>query len=158
MGIKSLLTGTPWWVWCVLGYLLFIGYKATLKRTAFIPSLLIAPSILFFLTMRSALGLDVFIYFIISFCVGSMVSKIFFVPDFLIIDRNKWLIQLQGSFVTLGLILVIFAAKYFFGFLKATNQELALSLRWLELLLSGLFSGVMWGRVGSIIRRFYKAS
>lgn len=158
MRISAILCGTPIWVWCLLMYLLFVGYKATKTRIIFVPILFLVPTALLLLTTRSlwVQGIMGLCYFLPAFLVGLVLTYCFLAPGFEPVDRQRLLIKLKGSFVTLGLVLIIFSTKYFFGFLKAVNPDRAFALRGIEFLATGLFSGVMWGRVVSIIVRFLR--
>ena len=40
------IIGTPWWVWIILVYLLFVGIKALKPRIVYLPKLFIIPAVL----------------------------------------------------------------------------------------------------------------
>lgn len=65
------------------------------------------------------------------------------------IDKKSSLIQIPGSWDTLLVILIIFAAKYYFGYEKATNSVLAAQLNFKVsmLVLSGVCTGLFLGRL-----------
>ncbi|UCM93227.1 MAG: hypothetical protein LF884_02925 [Rickettsia endosymbiont of Cimex lectularius] len=143
MQIIYFLKATPFWVYLLFGYLIFRGIKAT-KQTVILPSrLFIAPVIFLLLYIK---GFSNNVQDLTLFCILLIISIIinwrFF--DKPLIQVNNNLIIILGSWQPLILILIIFSIKYFFGYMRAVNLELAQKYKIMELIISSLVLGGMF--------------
>jgi hypothetical protein len=126
----DILTHTPSWVWLVLALLVFRGLKRTKTREVSQNSLILLPAILTLLALRRLVmaGFDADVL---------MGTAIGIIAAFVILLSIKPARQtrrlpngkllLQGEWLSLGLLLVIFAANYIDGVLTAIDPATAAS-------------------------------
>lgn len=126
----DILTHTPGWVWLVLALLVFRGLKRTKTREVSQNSLILLPAILTVLALRRLVmaGFDADVL---------MGTAIGIIAAFVILLSIKPARQtrrlpngkllLQGEWLSLGLLLVIFAANYIDGVLTAIDPATAAS-------------------------------
>ncbi|WP_341758445.1 hypothetical protein [Candidatus Tisiphia endosymbiont of Ditula angustiorana] len=143
MQIIYFLKATPFWVYLLFGYLIFRGIKAS-KQTVILPSrLFIAPVVFLLLYIK---GFSNNVQNLTLFCILLIISTIinwrFF--DKPLIQVNNNLIIIPGSWQPLILIIIIFSIKYFFGYMRAVNLELAQKYKIMELIISSWVLGVMF--------------
>lgn len=143
--IWSFVTGTPIWVWCVLGYIVFVGIQAINERIVAIPKLFIIPAILItiryqvFLSEHALLCcLSIFVGVGLGFWITA--KK----PGVILKDNNS--VRLQGSYVTLVMLLSFFLLKYVFGYLNSVQNPIALEYASIEVFVSALLTGSFLGR------------
>ncbi len=156
--IRNAITGTPFWVWGIFAYLLFVGIKSRHDHVVYLPKLFIVPAVLLglkykvFMTGNST---DVLVY-IASMIVGIGIG--FFIASKIPIKVLKDLksIELPGTYSTFVILLSFFFIKYIFGYLKGTNPDLAAEYFVFDILFSALFSGYFLGRAISYLYRFLK--
>lgn len=156
--IIKIIGGTPLWVWGVLGYLIFRGVNAIKPHKVYLPRLLILPLILILLRytfFTNASSTDLMIYgscLVLGILVGAFVaSKI----DFHVI-KDEWLVELPGNYHTLVILVLFFAIKYLFGFLRANDPSLAIHYSWLEAAGTALLPGFFLGKTVVYARKFIK--
>ncbi|TNF67512.1 MAG: hypothetical protein EP298_06910 [Gammaproteobacteria bacterium] len=159
------LAYTPWWVYVLFIYLLFIGIKASKPSHKPISKLAIIPAIFLILSIESlinqtnlhginllayaiALVIGIIIGFIIACFIGAQATK----------ENNKYIIILPGSWLTLILILIIFISKYYFGFKVGDNPNLIHNLYFTITMLSvyGVTAGLFIGRFIFYLMRIYQ--
>lgn len=154
------LSHTPAYAFFIFFYLLFAGIKASKDRvvsiykTAFIAVAFFLLSIggVTKLKLHPSLILAYLSIIILSGLVGWFRvsrAKIF-------VDKEKKLISLPGSWITLGLLLAIFSSKYYLGynlyrdptFFQTTEAKL------ITILASGFSFGFVFGRLLNYLYRF----
>ena len=159
--IFKILSGTPTWVWVILGYLLFVGILATKQRIVYIPKLFIIPIVLFILKYKELLNSDttIFTIYLISLVLAISISFKYTGKQKLQIILEQFAVRMPGTYSTLLLLLAFFTIKYIFGFLKSQNISLYNELKILEFSLTGIFSGYFFGSaLNHLIRYIQKKS
>lgn len=149
-----MIFATPWWVWGILAYLIFVGIKATRTHTLSLPKLFIIPLILIALKYTLFFSKQAILYvgcIGLGFALGWMMSMR--MP--LKILKQKKAIELPGTYVTLVLFLGFFLIKYVFGYWESDYVELFLKYEWLNLIVTGVFSGYFLGRACCYVYRYY---
>ena len=157
--ILKILVHTPWWVYVVFSYLMFIGVRSLKTRvvpfwlTILFP-LVITPISLTILTrsMRGIL-LDFVIFALALFALGYLGYFLTSRQD-VVVDRTSKNISIPGSWVTLFYVMIIFFTKYYFNYTRAVHPHL-LTEDWFRKMLivfSGMTLGYLWGRFA---RYFY---
>lgn len=145
--ITKIILQTPYWVWGICVYLLYIGIKATQDRVIYLPKLFIPPFI--FLAMRffSLIHLtpqSIFLSFIFL-CIGIIFGIYHGYQTKITYMRNLY-ISLPGSKITLIMILLFFMTKYSFGVLKTINIPLYNEYGFFDILINMVFSGYLLGK------------
>lgn len=161
--IVNALKGTPWWVYVLFFYLLFIGIKAlkpavvSLKKMFILPIIFIAWSLYNLITeLYDPLHLG---FWIVSLAAGTLLGWLMIRSFPMKADKKKNLITTQGGPSTLILILLIFSTKYFFGYYTATHPEAMenLSFVFFRLAASGLITGMFVGKALCIGYKYKKS-
>ena len=149
-GILKIITGTPWWVWPLLAFLLWRGINALKPSIIRVHDLFVMPLILATISMRgliktyglpaSPLGAWSALFF-----VGILFVLLTTPRTAILVDRQRGLVQRPGSALTLVIILMVFGVKYYFGYLDAVSpgvtQEMTFVL--LRFALSGMMMGML---------------
>jgi hypothetical protein len=149
----EILLHTPWWVYVLFAYILYVGIKATKMRSVPVFQLFIAPSIFTVLSLHTLAGRigDHFFYIIpwgLAAGIGIAIGWIEMQRLNIIVDRKKRLLKIQGSAFTLILFLLFFGSQYYYGFMSATQPERVKEIQFaiFILLVSGIGTGIMWVR------------
>ena len=152
--IYETLIYTPWWVYLLFCYLVFIGIKATKTRVISLKKLFALPiifSILSIETLVSSFKLSVLSISIyaIALSIGLILGWLLVKNQEMQFDKKYNLIQVQGSWSTLILILCIFCAKYYFGYALALdpNKSQDTLFEVIMLVVSGAITGMFIGRL-----------
>lgn len=142
----NITTTTPTHAWMILAILIWTGINATKELTISIPRLFIIPALLTMMKLKVFLhsGPSIMLSYTIALALSSFYS--FRTKPPAKFSKDKWSVTLPGSYKTLVVLLIFFAVKYTFGFMKSNNAELYSSLIYLDMLLSGIFSGFFLGR------------
>lgn len=158
--IIQAIKGTPVWVFIVFGYVLFIGIQALKARTVPVLRLFILPAAFLLWGVYAALNklsspIAVLTY-IITLLLGSMLSWLYYRKLKIKVDHSQQTVTLPGSSVTLILVLLIFSAKYFFGYIYATNPlaHENLLIQMASLATSGMITGIIVGRAGAYYQKY----
>lgn len=158
--LSQILNGTPWWVWVIFIYVMIVGIKALSPRVVSLYRLTLMPLIFVALSVHTLwvlplnfMRIALFVIFVIAgIGIGFwQISRLF-----IEIDRNKKLLAVPGSPMTLILVLIVFASKYYFGYTEATNPGIIDQLAFILplLIISGLCTGTFIGRGICYICRF----
>ncbi|MDN3505833.1 MAG: hypothetical protein P0S96_01220 [Simkaniaceae bacterium] len=158
--IITMLRSTPWWVYLLFFYVLYIGIRALKPRTFSVNKLFIVPLIVLALTIwnlidkfESFKDLLIWALFIpIGFAAGWGIVQSFKIRG----DHKKLLIRMPGSPFILVLLLFVFVIRYFFGYMKATTPDIGPVLHSLDLAFSGIFLGLFIGRLFATLKKFGK--
>jgi hypothetical protein len=146
--VLAIIGGTPLWVWLLLGYLIFIGIKATKTQTIYLPKLFILPTIFIALKYKLLLtpkDLSFFIY-ILTLIIGGSLGWFFGQRIKAKFFKTTKTIELPGNYATLILIIIFFTMKYIFGYWQAAIPALAAKYSLLEIMGSALLPGYFYGR------------
>ena len=157
--IANAITGAPLWVWGVLAYLLFVGFKSMRERIVYLPKLFIIPAILF------GLNYPLFIHndrasvsaYLLSISFGLLLGFFHGSKQPVQIFKKIISIKLQGNLHTLMILLFCFFVKYVSGFIQATNPQMALEYLLFEIAIGALCSGYSLGRSLAYVYQFIRA-
>jgi hypothetical protein len=151
------ITGSPWWVWAILCYVIFIGIKSRRDRFVYLPKLFILPVIFLALKYQiftSGNGMLPLIYFLFML--------LSFIPAFFLglqakvqIIRSTNSVKLPGNYRMICLLLSYFCIKYVLGFLQATDLGLASRYLMLDIAITALFSGYLLGKAAAYAWRIF---
>lgn len=151
-----MLKGTPAWVYAIFVYLMFIGLKATQRRTMYLPALFIIPVILLSLRLYNVESADITSYF--SFlALGGLIGMVLAWNTKLEMHKKTFSITLPGTWQTLFLLLAVFTVKYFFGYQQAISEEFNPSLHYWSLISSATITGIFWGKSLFYAYKYYSA-
>ncbi len=149
----EILLHTPWWVYVVFAYIVYVGIKATQMRSVPVLRLFIVPAIFTVLSIHTVVGRigDHLLYIMpwgIATLIGVGIGWIEMNRLNIIIDGKHHLLKIPGSSFTLILFLLFFGSQYYFGFKSATDPEGVKQIQFVIylLLVSGIGTGVMWVR------------
>ncbi len=159
----SLIISTPWWVFIIFGYLLFVGFKATQPRTVPLVLLFIMPillniwSLINFCRNSSTIYPQLF-WWLAMFMSGLIIGFFIHNKRTIIINRQAMTVHLPGSWIPLILIMSVFIVKYYFGYACAiaisANDCIAYQLY--KSYFSAFASGIFMGNVAHIVNEYYQ--
>jgi hypothetical protein len=147
-----LIKGTPFYVWIILIYLLFVGIKSLNTRIVYLPKLFIIPLILLAIKYKTFFSHDAIEFFLVTI-LGAIGGFLVCRGNKIKIIKHSQSIEVPGNYSTLIILISFFLVKYYFGYLKAIEHDLAFKYSLVENTISGLFSGYFIGRA---IRYTYK--
>jgi hypothetical protein len=150
--IWQALVHTPWWVYVLFVYLMFVGFSATKTQVVPLTRVVILPIIFTWMsieTLTSTLSMTLFNVsaWIIATAIGIILGWLMVIKKDIHVDKKKWLLEIPGSSMILILILIIFASKYYFSYTLAvqpesvTKTDFVLSLIGVSGIVTGLFIG-----------------
>lgn len=149
--LLPIITNTPLWVWPLLAALLWLGWLAGQTRVMSVRRMVILPIAIFAMSfatlMASRPDLSSVIVWAIGLAVGVGLGWSSYRDVGVAADREHRLVRLPGEWKTLGLIVIIFAFRYYWGYKSATEPELVsidgvlLSYLGFNGMLSGIFTG-----------------
>jgi len=149
----DIITGTPIWVWVILGYLLVVGIMATRPTVVSLLKLGIMPSIFLwwsfysiYLTCTACWPL--FILWVLVYTVSMMIGQQITRNTNFSFDKNTRLFHIPGSWFPLLLSCSFFVVKYAMGATYALIPEMRtnLMLMSVDVAISALIAGLAWGR------------
>lgn len=154
MSIVNFFTHTPWWVYLIFLYCLWVGYIGSRERTFNVKKALIIPILFIWMSYDSlhkfpgsySLNFNVTaIGWIFGVVIGIFMAK-YLKPQ--VVDKAKLLIKTRGSWMMMVTIILIFAVKYYEGYLLATQSALLAkeAFRLGLLLIAGIVTGTFIGR------------
>ncbi len=150
----DLLSGTPWWVYLIFLYLLWIGFQASKPRKIPLRRLFILPLLLtvwslygLFLRMDGRYGY--FVVWIVALLVGGALGWVWVRKWKATVNWHEKTINLPGSWSVLIFVLIIFVAKYWFGYTYSVNPESVYNptIFLSDAIISGFITGIFVGRV-----------
>ncbi len=153
---------TPWWVYVIFIFIIKRGISASETRVIPVRKLFILPLIFFLMSVHTLVVIKnptildlmyLFISFVIASCFGFVLTN----KLKIIADRANALIQIEGSWVTLILILLLFSTKYFLGYSMEAHPDWIHfgAFRALLFSVSGIGSGLFLGRLACYLRRYF---
>lgn len=150
--VGKIILGTPWWVWILFTYLIFVGVRATKTRIVYLPKLFIIPAILLYLKKDVIVSPYFAVFGVVGLYTGFVIAKKINLKPI----SGELSIELPGTYSTLLLLLSFFLIKYLFGYLHYANAEIADEYLFVETSLSALFSCYLLGRSICYLYRYYK--
>jgi len=144
----SIISGTPWWVWIIFAYILYLGFASTKPRIVWLPKLFIIPIILMSIKVNTLFtaGNHILTYYALSALLGFVIGYLHTMRQNFEILKAQMSVRLEGSWLTLVLLLAFFCVKYIFGFMSYEMPQLAEEYKTIELAICGLFSWYFLGR------------
>jgi ABC-type amino acid transport system permease subunit len=162
--IIEIISRTPWWVWILFVFLLWIGLRALRPSTGPFWRLAILPLVFLVWGLQSLVSrypIDAFSLgpWLLAIAIGVALGLLLVARVELRADRAHGLIWLPGGATTLVLILLIFAARYTFGVLQGMTPGIIADPRFLiaDVGLSGLVAGIFAGRLLGLWRKYRAA-
>ncbi len=154
--IVNTVLGTPWWVWIVFVYLLFIGIKALKQRAVYLPKLFIIPIIFSAIKYKIFLNanLQIWVAYSANLAIAILIGYAVAAHEQIKIIKQNTSIEIPGNMQTLIILMCFFCIKYVFGYLHATEPYLSKQFFVWEISISGLLSGYFLGKTLSYLRRF----
>jgi hypothetical protein len=162
--IVEIIARTPWWVWLLFLFLLWIGVRALRPavtpfwRLAILPAVFLAWGLQGLLT-RYPIGAFSLGVWLAAVAIGIAFGLLLVARIQLRADRAHGLVWLPGGATTLVLILSVFAARYTFGVLQGMTPAIISDPRFLvaDVGVAGLVSGIFLGRLIGLWRKYRMA-
>ena len=154
--LLKIISGTPTWVWFVLGYLIFIGIRSTGTRIVYIPKLFVIPLVLSGLKYKVFMtnSISVWIGYLICLFLSSFLSYKHSAMRKIKIIKESMSVKLPGTYWTLIVLMGFFVVKYFFGYIRMTNPAYYNDIKIFELSINGIFSGYFLGKAICYLTKF----
>lgn len=151
--LQQFLTQTPIWVWVLLVWLLFRGFKGrmpgdtTLAKMAIIPVVFTAWGLFDLVTLYGAAP-DTAIFWLVGIAAGSVIGWFLLARFQIVADRAAGVLHRPADYALLPLLMATFAVKYGFGVIGSVSPHLLAEtgFRIAHLALSGLFTGIFVGK------------
>lgn len=161
VALLQIITGTPYWVWLLLLYLIFVGIDALKDSVLSLSRLAIMPLIFLLWSLFSLLGKAWIVLGVypVAWAVGSGLGYLFMHKLAIKVDRTTRLIFIPGTAVTLLLSLGFFLLKYILGATYALHPLMKENLYVVsfDAALSGLFAGFSFGRFLKIVQEYRRS-
>lgn len=152
--LQQTLLDTPWWVYAIFIYVIYRAIVALRTRIIPVKNLFIFPVIIVMLTGRTLLTMTTLslvlvinglIAFVSAFIIGWWLTKIRKIK----VDRQQGLLQVQRSWISLIVLLVIFGIHYYVGYMNAVYPEIAQQLFFVHCIftLNSIIMGIIVGRL-----------
>lgn len=150
---KAYLTHTPWYVYLIFAYILFVGIKGLKGRTVHINKLLILPIVFVWMSVDEMTNSISFStvnagVWLVGILIGAyLLGWLPYQRLRISADPKTKLLTIPGSWFTLVLLLVTFAVKYAIAVVLATHQEISAHSVYVLMIVSGVFTGAFVGRL-----------
>lgn len=151
----EILIRTPFYIWTLLIYLIFIGIKASKTNTLPLKVLMIMPIAIcgwscYTLFARYEISYQILFYWSCSIGTGICTGLWMMNRINLKFDKEKKLVEFPGSWVPLLLSMTIFSVRYFLGVSYSLDPELTqnnffLTMELGAILITGCFAGRLLG-------------
>lgn len=149
MSPLSIVSGAPLWVWPLLGFLLFVGWRSTQERDVPLAAIYLLP-LLGLLSVNTLTGmatpLAALAIYAASYAVGASIG--YRLQARWIIAKQATSVRLVGEWATMAVILVLFGANFANGTVAVMAPQLYASTLFIAgfAILTGLASGTLGGR------------
>lgn len=161
--ILLILEHTPWWVFVLFFYCLWIGLKARKPHVLPLWKMFIIPLVFVYLSLHTLIhalspSATIYLTYTIALFIGMVLGAIQLFFQKIQVDRASQRIHISGSWFTLIIILIIFASKYTLGYQMASDPMLLhnTTFELTLVLISALTSGMFVGRLLFCLWRFIK--
>ncbi len=126
--IKGFIAGTPWWVYILFVYLVYIGFKASKGGVVPIMKMLILPIVFGWLaidTIMQDFTIDPWAItaFLVSLIAFTVLGYLHIIKMKCEVDSQHLLVKTPGTWSVLILVLIIFFSKYYFGYKLAIDPQ-----------------------------------
>lgn len=153
--IWSILTHTPWWVWLILVWVLYVGIRSLKDRIVSWPMLMAVPAIIMGLKLKTFFGGNLWLT-LGSLAIGVLLGGRHALQTSIKVFKATKSIGIPGSYSTLIAAGLFFVLKYVFGYLESSGSNLAIEYAAAETLGSGTISGYLLGKAGTLLYRYFK--
>lgn len=141
MQVVYILKSTPFYVYLLFIYLMFIGIKATKPRVVLYPiKLFIIPVVFLTFFIKQLNRIEDLLLVFVLITISIFINLKLFKPPPVQIENNISIIP--GSWQPLFIIIVIFSIKYLFGYMRTVRPDLAQAYEIRELIISSLMIGM----------------
>ena len=145
MQVVYILKSTPFYVYLLFIYLMFIGIKATKPRVVLYPiKLFIIPLVFLAFFIKQLNRIEDLLLVFVLITISIFINLKLFKPPPVQIENNISIIP--GSWQPLFIIIVIFSIKYLFGYMRTVRPDLAQAYEIRELIISSLMIGMTLSR------------
>ena len=156
------LENTPWYVYLIFLYVVYIGIISLRPRTVNYRVIFILPTVLTLWSLSASYerwdgGLLGFGIWAFSLLIGMVIGWLILRFYKLRVDKGRGTITLPGNKWTLILVLSLFTVRYTYGYLYATLDSISKSFTISDLAISGLLIGIFIGRALHYYRLYEKA-
>lgn len=152
--VMEALKQTPWWVYLLFVYFLLLGIKALKDSTISLKKLVILPIVFIYwsfnsLNQNGLLECSPVGKYLLFGIIGIIIGYFAYARVMEAYCQKSNLFHVRGSVQTLVIFMLIFAAKYTFGYLTASDPDILLNpdFRWVYLIIEGVVSGFYIGRL-----------
>lgn len=150
--VMGFLKGTPWYVYLILAYLIFVGIKSVKGGVVPIQKLFIIPIVFCWMSVNEITKtLHLTPLYITACLLGLFVGICFGVWQFkqlkIRADKTHKLLEIEGSWFALVLIIITFIVKYYVAYSLETNQDMSIEFICILLFASSIFTGAFVGRL-----------
>ncbi|MCB1110116.1 MAG: hypothetical protein KDK64_03985 [Chlamydiia bacterium] len=153
----EIIKNTPIYAWILLGLIVWKGVRA--RRLHQIPwkDLIIFPIVMVgwsFYATYNRYEPAAFIYWTSSFILGVVLGPLFVRSLKMRIDKSARHVELSGSWIPLGLMLLIFSVRYFLGVMYGMHSSLKGTPELLSVeCFAATLSGILAGRILALYRK-----
>ena len=162
--IVQALVHTPWWVYLLFGFIFYKGVRSLKTRVVSLKKLIIVPlvvSIISLDTLFTQIAFTPFNFFLLffSFFAGVLLGYRITIASSIEVDRDHLLYRVPGGYLTLLLIVGVFATKYYIGYEEAIDPDLLTqdSFETFVIIASSLFAGIFAGKLLGYFYHYQKA-
>lgn len=148
----QIINHTPWWVYLLFVYLIFISYRATKTKIVSLKRLVLIPIIFVFIALHTLLTLvtpsiETILVAFITALIGGIFGWLHIRSLNIKFDKRRALLQIPGSWLTMALILIVCITKFMFSYELALDPKIVndtpfeISLLAVTSFCAGLFLG-----------------
>jgi hypothetical protein len=155
------VSGIPLWVFPLFAFGVYSGLKALRTRTIRLAELAILPLVFLGLSVPSLVDLVpraplVPVLFVLAAWAGGTLGWVFLTKDPVSAHKDKMSLVIPGSAVSLVLFVGIFVVKFAYNYTVAVAPVAAAEPMFLSAVfgLSGLSTGIVFGRGGRLVREY----
>lgn len=158
--IINVLFHTPTYVYFIFVYLVIVGIRTARDRVVSLYKSMVVVAVFLYLSINGIAKLQLdYGYYLALFMILAASAYLGWLQAAkrkILIDREKMLLSLPGSWATLVLVFVIFSSKYYIGYKSSLDPSFLLSspAKLLAIVTSGFSSGAVVGRFINYIYRF----
>ena len=154
IAIEMTIKNTPWWVFLIFFYCVFVGVKSSKDGVVSIKKLMIIPIVFMYLSLESVylnFKIDQFVVliYLAAIVFGVLLGLLQAKSQGVSVDKEKKLVAVPGSWATLVIIMIIFFSKYYFGYALGVDPGLKTNthFEFAILFVSGTTAGMFVGRL-----------
>lgn len=156
------LTQVPFWVWLVLAYGLWMGFKAFGARKVSLTMAGLLPLVFLGLSLSSLVGVVaeapvIGLAWLLAVGAGGALGWYYLSQDPLEVHRGRGTLVVPGTWTILVLFLVIFMTKFAYGYVSATDPAAAQAPAFALVVfgLSGISTGIVTGRTARLYNAYF---